>query len=148
MLSVRGLLRPTHTHTHTHAHKDTDTHTHNSATHIQARAYAQIHCSARTLQQAQTHGRTHTRAVVRTQAEVQRCLFPLLVTDFVCVSVCMYAVCVCVCVQGRLRFHVEPDAGHHESAWAWRFSGAMEFLLSHLWEHTLPQAKESRSETK
>lgn len=31
--------------------------------------------------------------------------------------------------EERLRFQVDPGAGHHESAWAWRFPGAMQFLF-------------------
>ncbi len=41
--------------------------------------------------------------------------------------------CTARATQGRLRFHVEPEAGHHEGAWQWRFSGAMKYLFSHLW---------------
>ena len=33
----------------------------------------------------------------------------------------------------RLRFIVQPDAGHHESAWAWRLPEALSFLLSPWW---------------
>jgi hypothetical protein len=41
-------------------------------------------------------------------------------------------------LQGRLKFHVEQDAGHHEGAWQWRFSGALRFLLSPWWDHFRP----------
>lgn len=30
---------------------------------------------------------------------------------------------------GRLRYLVEEDAGHHELAWQWRLTGALEYLL-------------------
>jgi hypothetical protein len=36
--------------------------------------------------------------------------------------------------EQRLRFYVEPDAGHHESAWAWRLPMALTFLLSPWWQ--------------
>ncbi len=49
-------------------------------------------------------------------------------------------------VQGRLRFHVEPEAGHHESFWRWRFSGAMRYLFAHLRDLT-PPPPPARSET-
>jgi hypothetical protein len=35
---------------------------------------------------------------------------------------------------GRLAFQVEADAGHHELAWRWRLTGALDFLLSPWWE--------------
>lgn len=31
--------------------------------------------------------------------------------------------------NGRLRFLVEEGAGHHELAWQWRLTGALQFLL-------------------
>lgn len=34
----------------------------------------------------------------------------------------------------RLRFLVEEGAGHHESAWQWRLTGALQFLLSPWWD--------------
>ena len=34
--------------------------------------------------------------------------------------------------DGRLRFQVDEGAGHHESAWAWRLPGALQFLFGHL----------------
>lgn len=33
----------------------------------------------------------------------------------------------------RLRFFLHPDAGHHESAWAWRLPMALTFLLEPWW---------------
>lgn len=30
---------------------------------------------------------------------------------------------------GRLKYLVEEDAGHHELAWQWRLTGALEYLL-------------------
>eukprot|EP00884_Botryococcus_braunii_P022082 jgi/Botrbrau1/8558/Bobra.0359s0022.1 len=36
--------------------------------------------------------------------------------------------------DGRLAFQVEADAGHHELAWRWRLTGALDFLLSPWWE--------------
>ena len=35
---------------------------------------------------------------------------------------------------GRMKFQVEPEAGHHEGAWQWRLTGALEFLAGPWWE--------------
>lgn len=34
----------------------------------------------------------------------------------------------------RLRFLVEEGAGHHELAWKWRLTGALQFLLAPWWD--------------
>jgi hypothetical protein len=36
--------------------------------------------------------------------------------------------------EQRLRFLVDQGAGHHELAWQWRLTGALQFLLAPWWE--------------